>query len=141
MSAAALTHVENFNSTLKQLFKTVIGQSKMLQAYALVNRSEKRLNMALNEAPFIGIEIMAPLLMKYANQIRARNDQFFMTAAFDDDVAPEYEQFRNDIAMAIAEMRTLYKTSSAEQKGEFNNAICKLLAEASGYLAETQENE
>jgi hypothetical protein len=136
-STLADQHVELFNSKLKRLVKTVISLSKMIQAYAYVNGTERQLSMALDAAPLLGIDTIGPFLEKYASQIEAHDEKFFLTANFESDIAPEYEEFRKDIVMIMGQLKDLYKGSDTKQRDIFHGYVEGMLHHSREYASLT----
>lgn len=138
--SAADQHVDAFNSKLKQLTRTTISLSKALKAYACINDSERKLSMALNEAPLIGIEIMGPFLEKYAGEIEAHDQAFFVSADFEAEVGPEWAAFKDDIVMVIGRLKELYRKSDARQRKELHCLVEALLMHSRGYNSEASDD-
>ena len=119
-----------FNSVLKKFIKFACEKSIALKS----NRLKERISLLINEAPLAVMEKSGPYILKYADNIKARDEKFYMTASFDEHFADDEPDLRKNIIALINKMRNIYKKCNIKEKDYLNDLADDMLIAYCSYL-------
>jgi hypothetical protein len=114
-----------FNSILKKFIKFACDKSIVLKT----NRIKQRVSLLINDAPLMAIEKAGPYILKYAENIKSRDEKFFMTVKFEEDSFDEDDDmdFRKNVIALVDQIRKIYSKCSLGEKNYLNDLADDLL--------------
>jgi hypothetical protein len=132
-------HTTAFNSVLKKFIRFACDKSVALKT----NRIKQRVSLLINDAPLLVLEKAGPYILKYADNIKARDEQFYMTV----DVTEHFdetdgEDLQKNVIALVNEARKIYSTKCNEEEKEYLNDLADdLLISYCSYMYYIRQKE
>lgn len=114
--------VEGFNRTLKKLMTYV---ARANPGDALVERTHRRVILAVDLLPTLSVAEVGPYLERYTDEIARGDAEFFLASEYNSDIGGE--TLSSDVARLIAKVRETWAASRAEGRELFMEALQLLL--------------
>jgi hypothetical protein len=128
------TYTTSFNSILKKLIKFACSKSFALKT----NRVKERVSLLISNAPLAVLENAGPYILKYAKNIKDRDEKFFMNV----DLSEHYNgENAKDIVEIINKIRKIYKQCNMKEKEYLCDLSDDLLITYCSYLSHQREIE
>jgi hypothetical protein len=127
-----------FNSVLKRITKFACEKSLMFRT----NKLNEKISMLISTSPFAIMDIAGPYLIKYADNIKAHDEKFFLTTDFtkdyDEDLSDEKVK---TFSKLIKKTRKIYVKCSDMEKKYWNDLMDDLLIAYCSFLHYKNEHD
>ena len=122
---------EQFNSTIKDLFKTFKDlPSKTFKSKLHISEMQSKMNRGMNAEPYYAVNILGPLVWRAKEEITERNSTFFLNRRYDIDVqklCKDHKVDFDDAINTVGFMKDAFRNATQEQQAVIMNLLITLL--------------
>ncbi|GFR90045.1 hypothetical protein ElyMa_002557600 [Elysia marginata] len=127
-----VSYVEEFNSILKKLSS---GLAARFPFDATIDRAKKRIQLAVDMDPTLGIDTVGPYLYRFREEIFAGDDAFFIEKSHSVDPEDIDSENADLISYLIPKVQTAWTEADRCQQDAYRAVIQDLLDVYLDYLA------
>lgn len=130
MNASKIENIEAFNKHLRYVINVLISKNK---DDAKLDRTRKRINMALDVSPDIGIKKAGEYIYRYREQISESTPQTMITAV-ENGTIKEINEADDEVKYIVNRIILTLKDCTPQEQAAVHKKLRQLLSEYSKYI-------